>query len=121
MTSAHTPGLQRAAQPYGLIDDVLDLRLDYEEVQIAVLAGLPPGVGAEQDHPAARWGGLQQAPSCLLDHGVVEHPWILRHPASAKSFAREVGGTLPHTFEPTLPDHPRVDEHMFRMLQSLIG
>lgn len=41
---------QRSAQLYGLDAWVLDLRLDHEEVKVAVLPGFAPCMGSEQDY-----------------------------------------------------------------------
>lgn len=76
---------QRSAQPHGLVDHVIDRRLDHQEVEVAVLAGLPSGVGAEQDHPRLRRGGLQQSPAGLGDDRLVKHVLTVARPAGSRT------------------------------------
>ena len=64
---------QSPPQPDRLLNRVLDLWLDHQEVQIAVLSSLTPRVGSKQDHPRIRWRSLQEPPASLSDLRIVEH------------------------------------------------
>ncbi len=64
---------QGSAQTDRLTRPILDLRLDHEKVEIAVLARISAGVGAEQDHARLGRRGRQQTPASLLYDRLVEH------------------------------------------------
>jgi hypothetical protein len=64
---------QLTPQAIGLLNDILNLRLDHQEIKIAVLAGLAPRMGTEQDHPRLWRRGLQQPPASLRYDRLVEH------------------------------------------------
>jgi len=77
---------------------ILDVSLHDQEVQIAVLRALSTSSRPEQDHPASRRGGPQNAPASLLYDGVVEHAPDSR-PVERRRFVPATD-TL-WTFEPT--------------------
>ena len=54
-------------KPNRLAEVVVDLRLDHQEIEVAVAALLSARVGAEQDHPGIRAGGLGKGLSGPLD------------------------------------------------------
>jgi hypothetical protein len=69
----HAEFAECVAQPHELGVAALDLRLDHEEIEIAVRASLSPGVGAKQDHLGVAARGIGQPLTSLLDHRLVDH------------------------------------------------
>lgn len=67
---------ERPPQPHRFLGSVLDVRLDDEEVKIAVPPGIPACVGAEEDHSRAR-RGIMQAPGRLSDQRIVDDGWTI--------------------------------------------
>ena len=75
---------QLPAQSHRLQGGVLDLRLDHEEVQVAVHASIAPAVRPEQDHAGVGWRGLRQPSASLLDQRLVEHAPTVARPTKTK-------------------------------------
>src|SRR6185312_16526229 len=61
------------AQPDHLLQLALDLGLDHEEVEIAVLASIPPRAGPEQQDSRRGARGCCQPPPRVLDRRVADH------------------------------------------------
>jgi hypothetical protein len=63
---------QGSSQPDRLPTRVINRWLDYQEVKIAVRAGVAARMRPEQDNLRSWWRRLRQAPSSLLDRCFIE-------------------------------------------------
>jgi hypothetical protein len=65
--------VDRSAKPVPLLEAVIDSRLDYEEVDIAIRALVAAGMGTKQEHLGVDPGSLGQRPSGLIDQVARSH------------------------------------------------
>ena len=63
---------KRPAQPDRLPHRIIDTRLDYQEVQVAVRTSLTSRVGPEQDHSRVRWRNSHQPTTGLGNESIVD-------------------------------------------------